>query len=135
MSVEEWMANFRWEHGTGLVIVLWLITMLALYFLWYLKRRRVKARWNRVAQERAFLEVSEPQMGHPVTQGVIGWQSRHEESAEIDALLQRSEGAGLQEFKPAELSSSKDNDPWAGHMADGVVPHHYYRAPGIRTSE
>ncbi|MFZ2152030.1 MAG: hypothetical protein WAV09_02915 [Minisyncoccia bacterium] len=109
--------------------------MLVLCLFWFLKRRRAKVRWNRVTQERAFLEVSEPQMGHPVTQGVIGWQSRQEDLAEIDALLKRSEGADLQEFESAELSSSKDDDPWAGQMADEVVPHHYYRAPGIKVSE
>lgn len=136
MGMEEWMADFRWEHATALVVSLWLIAMLCLAFLYYKKRKGVRA-WSNAPKwpNSSISEVTEPQMGYPITRGVEGWQSCQEELAEIDALLKRSEGADLQEFEPAELSSSKDDDPWAGHMADEVVPHHYYRAPGVRASE
>lgn len=96
------------------------------FFLLYKKRQTKKTRRNTL-KSRALgaLEVVEPQMGHPITQGVTGWQEFKPASKPVDGFEQIAEFIekvrSAPPLHPQKTVDHDGDDPWARAVAEGLV--------------
>ncbi len=111
------------------VVGVWVAFMVG-FFLLYKKRQTKKTRRNTL-KSRALgaLEVVEPQMGHPITQGVTGWQEFKPTPKTVDGFEQIAElmeklrsAAPLDPQKPN--AHQNEDDHWARAVAEGLVHRH-----------
>ena len=135
MGIEEWVGSVKREHATALVVSLWLITMLFLALLYYKKQRRGMAdsRGSLVQPHGPIAEVIEPQMGHPITLGVTGWQTAHTEDKVlpeeiVEMLWGTGNGVKLEEPEQ-EAPTPEDDNVWGNEIGEETVPRTIPLAP------
>lgn len=111
------------------VVGIWAISMICFFWL-YKKKQAKKSRRNGLkARAIGALEVVEPQMGHPVTQGVTGWQEFKPAPKPVDGFEQIAEFIEkVRTAPPLQQQKAKphqdEDDLWARAIAEGLVHRH-----------
>lgn len=110
------------------VVGVWAVFMIC--FFWLYKKRQTKKTRRNTLKSRALgaIEVVEPQMGHPITQGVTGWQEFKPAPKTVDGFEQIAELVEkVRNAPPLHPQKSVDHDgddPWARAVAEGLVHRH-----------
>ena len=111
------------------VVGIWVVSMIGFFSLYKKKQAKRSRRNGLKARAIGALEVVEPQMGHPITQGVTGWQEFRPAPKTVDGFEQIAElvekvrsAPPLDPQKPKYEQDSED--PWARAVAEGLVHRH-----------
>ena len=114
------------------VVLIWAAFMLG--FFWFYKKRQAKKARRSALKSRAVeaLEVIEPKTGHPITQGVTGWQESKPAPKPVDGFEHIAELIEKVKSAPPLLNPQNHKphqdgeDLWKRAVAEGLV---YRRVP------